>query len=80
LDQKVFTTRAFGGVFETATLGDGCMIAECWRRNPDRRRGEVFTTAVSSDFPTMQAGKFKRLFTSDPFKSASSIGQSAKTG
>jgi hypothetical protein len=56
------------------------MIAECWRRNPDRRRGKVFTTAVSSDFPTMQARKFKRLFTSDPLKSASSIGQSAKTG
>ena len=57
-------------------LHDGGMLAE----KSGSEKGVVFTTAVSSDFPTVQARKFKYLFTSDPPKIASSAGQLAKTG
>jgi hypothetical protein len=36
LRRKVFTTTAFVGA---VTLGDGCMMLQYWRRNPDRRTG-----------------------------------------
>ena len=65
LRRKVFTTTAFVGVVGAVTLGDSCMMLEYWRRNPDRKTGQVFTTAVSGDAPTMQTQKFNHLLASN---------------